>query len=279
MDILIYSYARPEYLKLTLNSLCFHSNENHHIHLAINKSDMTEKERLVINEVSELYPNKIETVLFLDNNYYHGALDCLYNYVENKKEISPVISISEDDVVTPVYVRVKYGCFLDELEKTITTNLAVLAGIHLIDYNHYESEPSSDRQKKINAFSKVGNFFAIDGLSGMFLTMKKELFEKMSNKLHRCAFDSEYCTEANLIKKSGQYSFLAFNAPMLHLAWHRQMDYPKYYEELVNQRVTEGWKKLLVPITTNPTSIFRYENNTWINSEYKLKFSWLEENA
>lgn len=43
MDVFLYSYARPEYLWLTLNSLCFHNEGRHSIHLAINKSSETKK--------------------------------------------------------------------------------------------------------------------------------------------------------------------------------------------------------------------------------------------
>lgn len=265
MDIFLYSYARPIYLQLTLNSLFYNTlQHNHNVHVVLNKSRENTEERRILQHFAK--QNLVHTILFLDKNYLQHSLDILYNFVKTQKKISNVICLLEDDLICPPYFKEKHRDFLQKFENKIISGQAVLVGARLFRHNHY-NDPDIFKQN----YKKTNSDFVQQRIGGHYLTMQKSFYEEGTKHYQRVCSDIEF---VRMALQNRKHSTFAFTDPILHLGWHRQMDYPDYYEELYNQRTMKHRKFLKSPPSAGLQTLLYYKDGKWSEQEIEMVYTW-----
>jgi hypothetical protein len=225
----------------------------------------------VISEVNKNYPNNIESAIALNNNVLQNALNYLITYVSSKKTISPIICVSEDDIVIPVSTKSQYGCFLDHLEEAIASKTFDIVGVSLSLDNHYSTAEKALIENSLLSCKEYSNFVVCSGIPAHYMTMDKNYFMKLSNELKRIPLDSELCEKTS---KEGKFISGQLKVKAAHLAWYREMDYPDYYNLLIQQRVQGNWQALRKSRDSTQDLIVAEFKGSWAFNNQKITYTW-----
>ena len=261
MKVLMYGYARPEYVWLTLNSL-FYNSDSAKVYLTINGDRPTmHRTYTILDEFIERYPDRFNC-LYLRDNFIQNAVDLSYQMA--KPEEDEIICITEDDIIIPCYFKGMYGDFLAKMGERVSNNRRLIGesvcGVSFSEHNCYENgKYGSLRENLYNGFYK-------EQIGTWYMCLSEARYRTLSKQFKRVPHDTELRRGLN----SETIDNVAY-----HLGWNRQIDYPAYYDKLYEERVTKQFQDMKKPPETNPWILYGYVNGKSIRNE-EWKWSWNE---